>query len=584
MKRMKLSEKLNIASIKRVAALFIALMLLVTTIGCKTNSDDKKNNSSNASNSSSNSSNSSGNNSGTSSDGSSSEDPSLNQNSNDSSAATIDPLKGNINVEYEYLAGTSRTDAEELTPSVDPAGYEQGLKGYREDLREERLNEILNTPNTEELYDLKGEIFYVSTKGSDANDGKSPQTPIQSLAAIDTLSIDSGDAVLFERGCIWRMTETLELKSGAIYGSYGEGRKPMLLGSPRNFSQETWKPSNKKNVWQMNYMYAYPGGMFFDEGKEIGYQKNGLRDLQKNTDFYFNQESATLYLYCDKGNPAKVWKFIEVSQTGISIKAQNNNKGTTVDNLSVRYLGIHSIHSSWGAKNFTVTNCEIGYNGGGWGGGQGPTGGNTRYGNSIESWCGGYGFTTNHNWIYQNFDTAISPQGGDSKKFGDYANISISDNLFEYNNCDIENWDRIGPSGMCLYINNKWDNNIHRFTSLGWGTRPDDGGIRGIDGVHYGGLSKGQLHSISWSNNIIDCPGRQIFKFGISTPEEYKKFIRKGNTYYIRQSIRTTTALVNRDMYYDSDGKAVNFAASTEADTLKAFAKFEPSAKVYWYK
>ncbi|MBQ4130715.1 MAG: hypothetical protein IJD71_00060 [Clostridia bacterium] len=611
MKNMRLSEKINITSFKRLAALLLVLVMLVGMIGCKKdpNKDTNSSNSSNQSQSdNANSSDAPSDNTssdGTSTDGTSSDtftdsnidnnygygdttsdtssDKSESSSNTSTGTASVNPLKGNITVEYEYEAGTSRTDAEEIEHSIDPAGYNKGYVGYREADRIKRRDEILNTPNTLDLYDVKGTVYYVSTKGSDANDGLSPKTPIQTLFAVDALVLKPGDAVLFERGSLWRLTENLACKSGVIYGSYGEGRKPMIFGSPKNFAQEIWKPANKKNVWKMTYIYAYPGGMFFNEGKEIGYLKLGLRDLNKNTDFYLDTETSTLYLYCDKGNPSNVWKSIEVSQTFTCVKFGNGNDGTVFDNFTIRYCGTHSISAGYANRNMTVTNCEIGYNGGAWTGGEPGT---NRYGNSVESWCGGYGFTVNNCWIYQNFDTAASPQGNDSKKSGDYANISVSNNLFEYNNADLEFWDGPGESGMAYFINTVCDNNIHRFTALGWGTRTDDGGVRGIDGLIFGGMSLGQLKSFSFSNNIIDCPGTHMYKFGIVSYDEYKKFKRVGNVFYLRQSLRWTTALTSRAMVWtDKDTQITeNWSASTEAETIKAFKEFEPNATVYWYK
>lgn len=581
MKNMKLSEKLNAKNAMRVVALLLALMMLFSTIGCK----DEKKPKSDPTTSSTTSDTSSDTPSDTSSDDVSSEDVSSDDNTStqgntSKTQATVDPLKGDINVAFEYGSSGERADKDEFTPTKDIAGLSYGYKGYVEKERNKRLDEILNTKNTENYYEITGKKYYVSTAGSDTNDGSSPKKAIQSLNAVESLDVKPGDAVLFERGGIWRLTECLECRSGVTYGSYGKGAKPMFLGSGKNFAQEVWKPSNKRNVWQIIYMYGYPAGVFFNEGAEIGYQKLGLRDMKKNTDFFYNEENSTLYIYCDKGNPAKHWDFIEVSQTGIGVKIQNYAKNTVVDNFAVRYTGTHGVFCSYNAVNMTVTNCEIGYNGGAWVGGR-PTGGNARYGNSIESWCGATGYNTSHNWIYQNFDTATSPQGKTGPATGHASNQKISDNLFEYNNCDIESWEGAG----IVYTNCKYDNNIHRFTSLGWGTRPDDGGIRGIDGVHFGGWSAGQIASVSWSNNIIDCPGRAIFKLGVASYADYKHFVRKGNVYYIKQSMRTTPQLISRAMVWlDENTQTGNYDAKTEVDTIKAFKEFEPGAKVHWYK
>ncbi len=604
MKNIMLSEKMNIASLKRIAALLLVLIILVGMIGCKKDTDTSSNPSSNQSQSNdgnsseapSDDTSSDGTSSDTSNDtntdnnygyGDATSDTSFESGKPSSGTSTgntsVNPLQGNITIEYEYESTGTRIDATEIDHAIDPAGYEKGYVGYREEDRIKRRDEILNTPNTLDLYDIKGDIYYVSTKGSDANDGKSPKTPIQSLFAIDALPLKPGDAVLFERGSLWRLTENLDCVSGVTYGSYGEGRKPMIFGSPKNLAQEIWKPSNKKNVWKLTYIYAFPGGIFFDEGKQIGYQKQGLRDLKKNTDFYLNTETSTLYIYCDKGNPSNVYKSIEASQSSIGIKFANHAENIVFDNFTVRYCGTHSIYASYGNKNMTVTNCEIGYNGGSW---QGGVVGTNRFGNSVESWCGGYGFTVNNCWIYQNFDTAVSPQGNNSKQFGDYANISVCNNLFEYNNADLEFWDGIGESGLANFVNLQANNNIQRFTALGWGTRTDDGGIRGIDGLIFGGMNLGQLKSMSYSNNIIDCPGTHMYKFGILSYDEYKNFKRVGNVFYLRQSLRWTTALTSRAMVWtDVDTQiTTNYSATNEQETLKAFAEFEPNATVYWYR
>lgn len=585
MKKMNLFEFLSATKLKRIVALMLAILMLVCVVGCNGGNEDGSSsdtpNSSQTDISSDTSNTSSDDITNSSNYDATSSDPTSTNSGTNNGSTKIDPLDGNIDVEYEYTYGTQKSDANEVGPAVDPVPLYKGLKGYAEKERNKRLDEILNTKNTLEYYTPKnkGGIYYVSTNGNDSNDGKTPETAIQSLTAIDGLPLKDGDAVLFERGCIWRMTDKLECREGVIYGSYGKGRKPMILGSPKNFAQETWKPSKKKNVWQLSYMYAYPCGVFLENGKEIGYKKLTIRELEKNTDFLYDEETATIYYYCDKGNPSNVYKSMEFSTSNTCLYVSPMVDRVIIDNICVRYTGMGAISTGFGNVDIDVTNCELGFTGG-WGT-------TVRMGNGIGSWCSGLNHQWDHNWIYQTFDSGVSAQGQAGNH--NYDNISISNNLFEYNNADIESWESGGQGNgitnpPSTYSNNHYDNNICRFTSLGWGTRADDGGIRGIDGVHYGHFEKNQIKSMTFNNNIIDCPGRMIYKVKMANKACYDNWERKNNVYYIKQSIRTETTLTYQFHWKDEETRVNGHGATNKADTINAFAEFEPDSKVYWYE
>ena len=586
MKKTGLIEILNSGNIKRILAL-VLVIFMVTMTGCFNSEEkDPSTSSSNASSQNASENNSSNDVSSeeSSSDTSSTEDGnSYNSNyggnqatqQNGSNTNKDKFVLGEIAIDNQETKNSIPTDANEIEPLVDPTNLMTNYKGYADKERNKLRDEILNTPNTLELYDVKGKVYYVSTSGNDANDGLSPEKPIQTLAAVDGLLLEDGDAVLFERGCIWRMTEVFECRSYITYGSYGEGRKPMILGSPKNFAQEIWKPSKKKNVWQINYMYNYPCGAFFDNGKEAGYLKTSMRAMTANTHFFFDESMATLYLYCDKGNPSDVWDDIEFSQAKMKLHLNGGVHDVVVDNIAIRYTGQGGVGGSYKNGQFTVTNCEIGFTGGAWVGGDPSSG--VRYCNGLEAWCAVPNIKWDHNWIYHTFDTAVSPQGNQGTN---YHNMSMDKNLLEFNNADFEFFEALPGK----YKNYTMNNNICRFTSLGWGTREDDGGIRGIDGVQRGTVYVDQIESMYFNNNIIDCPGRMIYKMTIGSKKAYDNWERKGNVYYIKQSIRTTTALTFQFHWKDATTRVSGHSATNAKETIKAFAEFEPDAKVYWYK
>ena len=372
MRKITLSEIFNKRNVSRVIALLMALTML-TFAACDNNKDKTPSNT-DSTNQSSQQEVDVPSTDEPSEENSEVENSSSNQTSN--KPATINPLKGEIDTKYDYDTSLSRTDLNEIEPVVDPSNLAYGYVGYAEDERNELLEEILNSENTLDIYEIQGNVYYVSTSGDDDNDGKTPETAIQTLAGVGGLMLEAGDAVLFERDCIFRIYEPFYCQSGITYGSYGEGSKPMFLGSPKNFAADVWKPTKKKNVWHTSYMYAYASGAFFNQGEEIGYMKSSVGDLTANTHFFCDTENSEVYLYCDKGNPSKVWESIEFSQSGIRIELPTRVSNVTIDNICLRYCGEGGIRGEYLNHNLTVTNCEIGYVGGAWHG-------SVRYGNGI---------------------------------------------------------------------------------------------------------------------------------------------------------------------------------------------------------
>ncbi len=486
--------------------------------------------------------------------------------------------------------GNIRTDALEVKRERYPANLAYGYKGYADKEADALREEILNTPNTldlvdengEKVYKIEGDIFYISPGGNNDNDGLSPETAIKTIDALGSLQLKKGDAVLFERDSLYRIYERFYLKEGVLYGSYGEGEKPLIVGSPKNYATVNWKPAQKRNVWVTEYQYNMPVGAFFNQGEEIGYLKMGLRDLTNNTYFYFDEEYAKLYLYCDKGNPADVYESIEFTQNQTDIWVPIGVDNITVDNIAIRYTTC-GIGTNFMNTGITVTNCEIGFTGGG---GSDPT--RLRAGNGIGTWSGGAEMYVRHNWIYQTFDSAISPQGN-SGKYYLYDNLEYTDNLLEFNNADIEWWSHAhtgddGEVTWSRFVNFKMENNIMRFTSLGWGTRADDGGIRGIEGVWYGNTGENYLEGVTFKNNIIDCPGRQIFNFTVETQEQRDAMEFSGNTYYVKNSFRKDDVRMVYGWSKYVDGVVKSYYGTDAKSTKEAILLVDPTAKVYWYE
>lgn len=488
-----------------------------------------------------------------------------------SDVASVDAVASGQFTFDETVSNTSGT-VKEILPTGNTASLSNPLKGYADAQAEALRSAIVGTGNTENYYTITGKKYYVSSdKGDDANDGTSPSAPLKTIEAVRGLPLSEGDAVLFERGSVFRLYTTFLTVKGVTYGSYGTGEKPKFYGSPANLANAVWTPSVKRNVWQMDYIYADCGSMIFDHGQAVGYRKTGLRSLEKNTDFFQDKSTNTLYLYCDKGNPAKVYADIEIALRMGIIGVPSGVGNVVIDNLCLKYGGIMGVSCTWNAYNVSVTNCEIGYIGGAT-----TTDGNSRYGNGIQFWTGAKNIVCNHNWIYQVFDTAISWQGYGGADFS-YENITFNDNLLEYNNADFEYWDK----GSTVR-NFTMANNIMRFTSLGWGTRIDDGGPRGIDGSFVGNTKTMTVDGLRVQNNIIDCPGRMIINWQINAADIGSRLSVSGTKIYVNAQYRQDAEIYRGYKLNDSDPNS--YSVTTAADFVAVMQRFDAQATLEWHE
>ncbi len=495
-----------------------------------------------------------------------------NNNSLNSTTSSDDDSEKTVYGEFTFEETVSNVNENmEIVSKGNTANLSKNIKGYADDKANNLRNEILNTGNTDKYYKIKGKKYYISSlNGDDLNDGTSPQTAFKSIEGLTNVQLKQGDAVLFERGSVIRLFSTFLASDGVTYGSYGSGEKPKIFGSAINLVNVEWTPSAKRNVWQIDYIYPECAGMFFDHGKEIGYKRTSIRNLKKNTDFFQDPSKDILYVYCDKGNPSKVYESIEFSSQMSIIGIPSGVDNVTIDNLCIKYGGIMGVSGTWNTDHVNVTNCEIGYIGGGT-----TSSGTVRYGNAIQFWTGANEIVCNHNWIYQTWDTAVTWQGNGGGSFT-YNNISFCDNLLEYNNGDFEYWDD-GSSTKNFVI----EHNIMRFTSLGWGTRENDGGYRGIEGAFSGRISKMTVINHRIKDNIIDCPGRQIINLEVSPKDLGKGIIISGNQIYVNSKYRTTDSIIRKFKTNDNDENSVD--AKNERAFVAALKKFDSSAVLKWY-
>ncbi len=461
------------------------------------------------------------------------------------------------------------------------AYYGKMATGYKEAEADEMREKILNTPNTEKLYEIKGSIYYVSTDGNDSNDGLTPESAIKTLDAIENLPLKDGDSVLFKRGDIFRFCRTINVVDGITYGSYGEGMKPAIYGSPENYALSNKWTKFDGNIWQIPFDYNYASGCVLDYGMTVGVQKiKGFDTFQENGDYYHDLENKIFYLYCDKGNPSECYHSIEIMPT-THIFFMRGNRDVVIDNLCIKYSAAFGVTANDVKGNIKITNCEFGYLGGLWTNLNEKT---LRFGNAVEFWAGIAdtvieNVLVKNNWFYQTYDSALTWQG--SKEGTIYKDITYTENLFEYNNCDIEFFDK-NNSVVDNFVMSK---NIMRFTSMGWGTRMNDGAPRGIEGcirAVTGSAARLMIVKSSYfTDNLIDCPARQIINWGI-TPDQRKNLHASGSKVWVKTEYRTFPEGTMQGLQMEGEESNIKHKATNKEELEAIWPRFEEGAEIHW--
>ena len=343
-------------------------------------------------------------------------------------------------------------------------------------ISEQMKKDVLSTGNTEDYYGDKmtGVKWYVSEKnGDDKNDGRTPETAVKTIAGLNAkIRFDApGTSVLFERGGVYR--GQVMMKKGFIYGSYGEGEKPVVTTAVKDYADpELWEETDVENIYKLKEsiynvgIIAFDHGMFDHGNYDALYGKNRIfgsnigsyDELMEDLEFF--SCNRILYLKSDKGNPGERFKSIEIG-TRIDIFDGAGND-VIIDNIAMKYTGSHAVGSST-CKNLTVTNCEFSWLGGSLLGEYAQT--TTQYGNAVEIYGSCDGYYVRNNWMYQIYDTAITHQGKDFEMY----NIEYTENLMEYCHWGIECWASAvsGKPKMSNYVSRY---NVLRNGGYGWGS------------------------------------------------------------------------------------------------------------------
>ena len=419
---------------------------------------------------------------------------------------------------------------------------------------------ILETPNTEDIYEITGKKYYIP-KGTPAN-----QIP---------KDLEFGDALLFERGGLWRVTvdDHYRIPEGVIVGAYGEGEKPRFYGSAYNYADRSLWEKHDEHIWKRVMRGGNPGIITFDEKYALGVKKWTLEEVKEDYDYYYEDDTEIIYLYYD--GDLEEFESIEIGQRGDAIILECN---TVLDNVCVRHVGSHGVSGVHNAHNVKITNCEIGFIGGSRQFKQ------VRFGNGIEFGLGAQDIVVRNNWVYQCYDAGITFQSWTSGTIESYYhNIDFSANLIEYCYYGIEYFTTCKEDGgnYSEYKNITLNDNIIRFSAYTWSheQRPDKWMASHIRGGQWAYVKNCEGFEIQ--RNIFDCcRGCIIFWWWY---DETKNFLfaepHNGltvcdNTYYQGPTFD------GRVMTYHQN---VPTMAKDEAGLREGIARFDPKPKkIVW--
>lgn len=102
--------------------------------------------------------------------------------------------------------------------------------------------------DTEDIKQSTETIYYLSPKGDDKNDGKTPKTAWKTLQKAREYTYKPGDVLLLERGGIYR--GYMSARNNFKIGAYGKGPKPVILCANDGKTFGKWVETSTKKCME----------------------------------------------------------------------------------------------------------------------------------------------------------------------------------------------------------------------------------------------------------------------------------------------------------------------------------------------
>lgn len=319
--------------------------------------------------------------------------------------------------------------------------------------------------------------FYVSSAGSDSNDGTAG-APWKTITRLNTAlaTMPVHNRFFLHRGdTLYGRIALPASLDGALpgwvkIGAYGESPDlPVVSG----YKIATTWTAHDADTWKLDYQAANVGitytgydsaqgdgdvGFLKIDGVIHGSKKSSLGALAAQWDFY--STGTTLYVR-STADPSTLATDIRFTVDG---KALSMRGATEVADLSFVGVGGHGVQFSGGKSRARLLGCTIAEMGGSYLDGFGD--GTTRYGNGVEVWDQFSDAYCERNTIRDCFDTAWTIQG--TATTSRFADITWRRNL-TYRNTQAEEYWCSGSTEADPITNCVSEYNTNLFPGYGWG-------------------------------------------------------------------------------------------------------------------
>lgn len=276
-------------------------------------------------------------------------------------------------------------------------------------------------------------IFYVDSFAA-GGDGLSRETAACSYRSLD---IQPGDTVLFKRGSVFR--DALLAPDGQPgapirFGAYGEGEKPVFLGSVDLADESAWIEVSE-NIWKcVRPLSSEVGNLIFNGGESCGilaWEKEDLNEQGKWHDTRIGDEVAgrerakeyEMLMYSSK-NPGAYYESLEAAVFG-ERSVCRAVAHVEFEDLAFRYSGVHGF-ASIDVHHVEMRRCDFEYIGGVvWDRPQ-----KIRLGNGFELWDDCHDVVMEDCYCYEIYDSCFTHQGPGEDCHVAY-NLRVTGNRFE---------------------------------------------------------------------------------------------------------------------------------------------------------
>ena len=216
--------------------------------------------------------------------------------------------------------------------------------------------------------EIPSATYYVANNGDDDDTGTSPSSPWQTVARVNTASLEPGDRVLFRRGDEWYEALTITTSGEAgkpiLFGAYGTGPRPRILGSIRltewsHVSGNIWVSSEATSDPSLGAPHdgsqsgsgGYPGGAWFEEldgavtwGHQEAYIDYAGDDAELAEPYDWGWHDGHIYLYAPT-DPTAEYAGVHVAQRQYAIGMPGNNpqEHIIIDGLEMSFTPIQGV-------------------------------------------------------------------------------------------------------------------------------------------------------------------------------------------------------------------------------------------------